>query len=164
MGFQESWVALIMQCVTIVSYSILVNGEPQDLIHPTKGLRQGDPLSLFLFLFCVEGLNALISKAACDGDIRGYSLCRAGPRISHLFFADDCLLFCRATPSDYAKILSILAWYETALGQQVNSDKTTAFRSRNTSKEVQEELKVMLGMPAIKSYEKYRGLPSFVGR
>ena len=60
--------------------------------------------------------------------------------------------------------MSILAWYEAALGQQVNSDKTIAFFSRNTFEEVQEELKVMLGVPAIKSYEKYLGLPSFVGR
>ena len=57
-----------------------------------------------------------------------------------------------------------MAWYEAASGQQVNFDKTTTFFSRNTSKEVQEELKVMLGVPAIKSYKKYLGLPSFVGR
>ena len=69
MGFQESWVSLIMQCVTIVSFSILVNGEPQGFIHPTRGLWQGNPLSPFLFLFCAEGMNAFLSKAACDGDI-----------------------------------------------------------------------------------------------
>ena len=69
MGFQESWVSLIMQCVTTVSYLILVNGEPQGFIHPTRALWQGDPLSPFLFLFCAERLNALLSKAACDGDI-----------------------------------------------------------------------------------------------
>ena len=81
------------------------------------GLRQGDPLSPFLFLFCAEGLNALISKAACDGNIRGYSICRVGPRISHLFFADDCLLFYRATPTECAHIQRILAWYEVASRQ-----------------------------------------------
>ena len=59
MGFREDWVALIMECITTVSYSILVNGEPKGLIKPTRGLRQGDPLSPYLFLFCVEGLNAV---------------------------------------------------------------------------------------------------------
>ena len=68
-GFPRVVVSLIIQCVTTVSYSILVNVEPQGLIYPTRGLRQGDPLSPFLFLFCVESLNALISKVACDGDI-----------------------------------------------------------------------------------------------
>ena len=104
MGFKELWVAFIMQCVTTISYSLLLNGEPQGFIHPSRGLRQGDPLSPFLFLFCAEGLNALLCTAASEGDIRGYSICRAGPRISHLFFADDCLLFCRATPAECANI------------------------------------------------------------
>ena len=69
MGFQESWVALIMECIMTMSYSILVNGEPKGLIKPSRGLRQGDPLSLYLFLFCVEGLNAIIRGATLKGEI-----------------------------------------------------------------------------------------------
>ena len=163
MGFQDTLVAMIMQCITMVSYSILVNDQPTGLIYPSRGLRQGDPLSPFLFLFCVEGLNALLYQAANNGEIQGYSICRAGPKITHLFFTDDYLLFCRATSIECAKIQSILAWYGAASGQQVNSDKTTAFFSRNTSVETQEELKVLLRVPVIKNYEKYLGLPSFVG-
>ena len=87
----------------------------------------------FLFLFCAEGLNALLYQAANNGEIQGYSICRASPKITHLFFADDCLLFCRATSIECSKIQSILAWYEAASGQQVNSDTTTAFFSQNTS-------------------------------
>ena len=73
MGFQESWVAMIMECITTVTYSILVNGEPKGLITPTRGLRQGDPLSPYLFLFCVEGLNAILNQASESGDIHGFS-------------------------------------------------------------------------------------------
>ena len=69
MGFQDTWVAMIMQCITTVSYSILVNGEPTGLIYPSRGLRQGDPLSPFLFLFCAEGLNALLCQVANNGEI-----------------------------------------------------------------------------------------------
>ena len=76
MVFQGSWVKMIMQCVSTVTYSILLNGEPQGFIQPSRGLRQGDPLSPFLFLFCAEGLNALLCKAAEDNEIRGLSLCR----------------------------------------------------------------------------------------
>ena len=83
----------MMICVKTVSYSIIVNGEPKGLIHPTRGIRQGDPLSPFLFLLCTEGLNSNISKVENDGTIRGFSLGRRSPRLTHLLFADDSELF-----------------------------------------------------------------------
>ena len=73
LGFNDQWVKLLMVCVTIVSYSLLVNGEPKGLIHPSRGIRQGDSLSPFLFLLCTEGLHSLILQATTMGDIRGYS-------------------------------------------------------------------------------------------
>lgn len=63
LGFEEKWINLMMICVKIVAFEILVNGEPKGLIHPTKGIRQGDPLSPFLFLLCTKGLHSIISKA-----------------------------------------------------------------------------------------------------
>ena len=79
LGFHEDWVALLMECITTVSYSILVNGEPKGLFRPSKGLRQGDPLSPYLFIFCTEGLNAILKEAASKGEIHGFSICRNGP-------------------------------------------------------------------------------------
>ena len=58
----------------------------KNLIRPSRGLRQGDPLSPYLFLFCVEGLNALFCNAASRGDIQGFFICRSGPKLTHLFF------------------------------------------------------------------------------
>ena len=69
-------------------------------IRPSRGLRQGDPLSPYLFLLCSEGLNRMLQRAAVEDGIRGFSLCKRGPKISHLFFADDSLLFCRASLAD----------------------------------------------------------------
>ena len=63
MGFCSRWIGLIMECIRTISYSILVNGDPKGLINPTRGIRQGDPLSPFLFLLCTEGLHGLITKA-----------------------------------------------------------------------------------------------------
>ena len=63
MGFTERWIQLMMMGVKTVSYSILVNGEPKGMIKPTRGIRQGDPLSPFLFLLCTKGLHGLISQA-----------------------------------------------------------------------------------------------------
>lgn len=64
MGFCEAWINLIFNCVSIVSYSIMVNGEPKGNILPSRGIRQGDPLSPFLFLLCSEGLNRMLQWAA----------------------------------------------------------------------------------------------------
>ena len=106
MGFPSAWVALIMECITTISYSILVNGEPKGMIVPSRGLRQGD--------------------------IQGFSLCRNGPKLTHLFFADDCLIFCRSTLEECNKVQELLAYYEVASGQVINKEKTTLCFSRNT--------------------------------
>ena len=94
LGFHVRWVDLVMVCVTTASYSVMVNGEAKGYIKPTRGLRQGDPLSPYLFLLCAEGLSALLRKAEQDRFIRGVAICRGGPRVSHLFFADNSIIFC----------------------------------------------------------------------
>ena len=83
LGFHARWVMLIMECVSSATYSVLVNGEPTGYIKPSRGLRQGDPLSPYLFLICAEGLSALIRKAKHDRLIHGVAISRGGPRISH---------------------------------------------------------------------------------
>jgi hypothetical protein len=130
MGFHQKWIGLMVECISTVSYSILINGEPHGNIHPSRGLRQGDPLSPYLFLLCAEGLHPLIKKVESSGDIQGVSLCRGRPKITHLFFADDSLLFTKATTAACDKIQLILRHYERASGQQVNRDKTTIFFSK----------------------------------
>ena len=164
MGFHERWISMIMECISTVSYSLLINGEPTGLITPTRGLRQGDPISPYLFLLCAEGLNGLLKTAANQGHIHGVSLCLKGPKITNIFFADDSLLFCRATRVECQKLQDILRLYEKASGQKLNRDKTTLFFSRNTPQTMQDELKNILGVPSIQQYERYLGLPSLVGK
>ena len=164
MGFQNRWVHLMMACITSASYSVLINGQPHEHITPTRGLRQGDPLSPYLFLMCTEGLHGLINKAAIDGSICGVSLCRNGPKLTHLLFADDSLIFCRAKEEECQTLLEVLAKYERASGQQINRAKTTLFFSKSTFEEVQGVIKDMLGVNIVRQYEKYLGLTSLVGR
>ena len=111
MSFNEGWINLIMVYVRIVTYSILVNGDPSGLIHLIGGIRQGDPLSQFMFLLCTKGLNGMIKKVERDGEIQGFSLCKRGPKLTHLLLANDCLLFCRATIDECGKVLDILNDY-----------------------------------------------------
>ena len=77
MGFGDTWVYLMMQCISKATYSVLINGAPHGHITPTKGLYQGDPLSPYLFLLCMEGFHGLLRKAEEKGDIRGVSICRS---------------------------------------------------------------------------------------
>ena len=164
MGFTDHWINLMMLCVKTVTYSILVNGEPKGMITLTRGIRQGDPLSPFLFLLCTEGLNGLLNKAAHQGHIKGYSLCRNSLRLTHLLFADDSLLFCRATIEECNRVLDILDVYGKCSGQQINRSKTTIFFSKSTKVESRNQIKLALGVPEIIQYEKYLGLPLLVGR
>ena len=60
MGFCEKWVSLIFECISMVSCSILVNKEPKGDIRPSRGIRQGNPLSPYLFFLCSEGLNRML--------------------------------------------------------------------------------------------------------
>ena len=163
MEFQAYWVSLIMECITMVSYSILVNGEPKAMIYPTRGIRQGDPLSPYLFLFCAEGLNGILKQAAIAGEIQGFSICRRRPKLTHLFFVDECLLFCSLTLKEWEKIQEFLV-YESASSQMVNKEKTTLFFSKNIDEVTQDAIKLSTGVLAIQHYKKYLGLPSFVGR
>lgn len=68
-----------MECMSVVSYFVLVNGEPQGFIQPAREIRQGDPLSPIFFLICSEGLNGLFQKAINGGDLKSFSLCKNGP-------------------------------------------------------------------------------------
>ena len=127
MGFGERWIGFIMVCVKTVTYSIMLNGEPQGLIHPTRGIRQRDPLSPFLFLLCTEGLHGLIQHAASEGEIRGFSLCWRGPALTHLLFADDSLLFCRERKKNVEKSLTFLRLMKENRGKRWTRKKLPYF-------------------------------------
>ena len=92
----------------------------------------------------MEGLNALLCDVAAWGDIHGFFICRNGPKLTHLFFADDCLIFYRSTLEEYHKIQDLLGYYEVASGQMINKDKTTLFFSKNTEELSQVAIQVAL--------------------
>ncbi len=164
LGFEGHWVALVMACIKTVSYSIILNGEPHGLINPSRGIRQGDPISPYLFLLCAEGLSSLIQQAALNKTIHGVSVCRGGPKISHLLFADDSLIFCEASLLECEKLGLLLELYEAASGQKINRQKTAIFFSKNTEDSVRADILLFWGASNTAHFEKYLGLPAVVGR
>lgn len=116
LGFSEAWVALIMKCVSSVSYKVKVNGNLSEFFSPKRGLRQGDPLSPYLFLLCAEGFSALLQEAEQNGSIKGVKICLRVPSVSHLLFADDSLLLVKANRENAVQIQRILEMYEQVSG------------------------------------------------
>ena len=164
LGFNNKLTNLIMHCVSSVSYSLIINGETFGHITPTRGIRQGDPLSPYLFLLCAEGLSALIHDVARNQQISGVSICRGCPIITHLFFADDSLLFYKANVQECQKLFSILQSYEAASGQKINADKSLVFFSPNTPQETKECILRFLRPMQDSRHNKYLELPSIIGK
>lgn len=105
---------LVLQCVSMVSYNIVHGDQIMGLISPSRGIRQGDPLSPYLFIICAEGLSSLIKYYESKKWIKGVSICCRAPVISHMLFADDSYLFCKADVEGAGKVLELLHLYEKA--------------------------------------------------
>ena len=86
MGFSQKWQNLIFNCISTVSFSVLLNGSPCQKFHPQRGLHQGDPLSPYLFILCAEVFSGLLNKAQAEKGLHGIEIARGAPRINHLFF------------------------------------------------------------------------------
>lgn len=151
-------------CVETVDYSVIVNNESVGPIFPGRGLRQGDPLSLYLFILCAKGLSALIQKAGRRGDIHCISICTNAPIISHILFADDCFLFFRADEREANVMKHILETYEAASGQAISLPKSKVYYSRSVPGHVQDSITSILGVCALIGTIKYLGLTFMIGQ
>ncbi|KAL5770257.1 hypothetical protein ACOSP7_014411 [Xanthoceras sorbifolium] len=115
LGFPPGWTRLIMECISSVKYSVLINGEAVGMFYPSRGLRQGDLLSPYLFLLCAEGLSSLICSVERSDIFSGLRCSRSGPKITHLFFADDSLIFTKANVNECLVLKEFLLKYELAM-------------------------------------------------
>ncbi|XP_027156321.1 uncharacterized protein LOC113757111 [Coffea eugenioides] len=164
MGFNDRWRRWIMECMSTVNYSFTINGQTREYVTPQRGIRQGDPLSPYLFLLCSEGLSSLLHTATEEKRIMGLKISRLGPTVSHLFFADDSLIFCKADPKNAAELRRILQVYEKGTGQMVNLEKSSVFFSKNVDQQLQLATSQALGDIQIVNKGRYLGLPMVVTR
>lgn len=99
-GFNEKWIDRIMACVMGATYRFKINGETSARVLPQRGLRQGDPLSPYLFVLTLETISCLLEKSHLEGNLKGLQLNSNCPTLTHLLFADDALLFAEATKEE----------------------------------------------------------------
>lgn len=164
MGFVEPWISLVMTCVSSVSYSFQINGEPKGYLIPSRGLRQGNPLSPYLFLLCVEGLSGLIAQNEREGSFHEIKIADTTPCLHHLLFTDDSFFFARATVEDCSVIQHVLDIYSQESGQAINFAKSSIAFGMNAALHLQVQLASFLGVQRVKRHERYLGLPTFVGK
>ncbi|KAF5445283.1 hypothetical protein F2P56_034346 [Juglans regia] len=131
---------------------------------PSRGLRQGDPLSPYLFILCAEALSSLLKHAEACGSLTPVTIGRGPVKVNHLFFADDSLLFCQAKYEEIKCVLNILELYEKGSGQVLNKDKSAIYFSKNTTLMSQQQIMHLAGVQSTSNLEKYLGLPTLVGR
>ncbi|XP_048605541.1 uncharacterized protein LOC106393034 [Brassica napus] len=159
LGFEDAWSEKILFCVSTVKYSTLINDQPFGCIQPERGIRQGDPLSPFLFVMCTEGLIHLLEKAVQEGKIQGIQFTLEGPMIHHMLFADDSLLICRASAEQATELVKILKIYERATGQKLNLEKSAITFGSKVTETVKASIQTITEIAKEGGTGSYLGLP-----
>ena len=157
--FPRHLISLIMDCVSSSTISILFNGGRLDEFSPSRGIRQGDPLSPYLFILCMEYLSLRIFEACANKNWKSIKASRSGPSFSHLFFADDLLLFADASENCCRTIIAVLDDFCSCSGQKINLSKSKVLFSPNVKPDVASRLCRILGVSSTQDIGKYLGFP-----
>ncbi|KAL2240746.1 UNVERIFIED_CONTAM: hypothetical protein Sindi_0715800 [Sesamum indicum] len=163
LGFPEGFTRWIEECVTTPSFSVGMNGQPYGFFTGARGLRQGDPLSPYLFVLVMEVLHlGLLQLIEQDMHFTFHWKCEAA-RIFQLGFADDLLLFCRATIDSIRVLKSGLDRFATWSRLRLNVEKSHLIISRS-AQGVKEEMLAILGFQEGHLPMRYLGLPLLSSR
>ncbi|XP_074315696.1 uncharacterized protein LOC141651903 [Silene latifolia] len=158
-GFPLFWQNIIWECISTVTYNIIINGEPSTSFRPSCGLRQGDPLSPYLFIMCMEILSCQLRAAEKATTLPGLKISRYAPPITHLFYADDAFICCKATPVSFETLRDLFRCFELASGQMINLDKSFIKFSPNAPADFKSHMSSILKMKTSDSFGNYLGVP-----
>ncbi|KAK9991108.1 hypothetical protein SO802_026093 [Lithocarpus litseifolius] len=157
--FPQNIIRVIMSCITSPKVSILYNGGTLESFAPSRGIRQGDPLFPYLFILCMEYLGHLIEQKCVEGMWKPLKASRDNVGISHLFFADDLLLFAKVDSEACEAVPQVLCNFCNESGQKISLEKSRIYFSPNVDSEVKEEVCERLCIPATTNIGKYLGIP-----
>jgi hypothetical protein len=143
---------------------MLFNGGKLGQFKPSTGVRQGDPISPYLFLLVAEGLSCLLKHHSLSSELNGLRVASLAPMVSHLLFADDSMLLFKVDAGSAETIQLLLDKYCLASGQRINRDKSSIFFSKRCPADIKESVKTALDVHSETLNEKYLGMPSNVGR
>ncbi|XP_039038906.1 uncharacterized protein LOC120176565 [Hibiscus syriacus] len=163
-GFLPNLIRIIMHCITTSSFQLQWNDSLTASFHPERGIRQGDPLSPYLFVLAIERLGHCISDRVNKQIWEAFRFSKDGYHLSHLFFADDLILYAKSDIFDADTINSALANFRHYSGHRVNKRKTTIYFSPNTSTQLKEVIRDRLGFKQVTELGKYLGVPVHHGR
>ena len=130
----------------------------------TRGIRQGDPLSLYIFVLCMERLAHLISAEVQNGGWKPMSMARNAPKLSHLFFVYDLVLFAKASFDQVAIITKVLDTFCSSFGHHIGKDKSIVFFSSNTNNHVAYQTGEAFKFKVTADLGKYLGVPVIHGQ
>eukprot|EP00253_Pinus_taeda_P023191 PITA_23191 len=156
-GFANAWIRWISNLISSSFFSILINGIPSSTFRPSRGLRQGDPLSPFLFIIMAEGLGRSINSAIRSQTLKGINLHRA-PTISHQQFVDDNMIFGHSSVQEARTLNTLLDNFSKASGALINKVKSQIFFF-NTHQTTQRVIARILGFSIASLPSKYLGAP-----
>ncbi|XP_060964925.1 uncharacterized protein LOC133033879 [Cannabis sativa] len=142
----------------------LLNGKPLRKFYPERGLRQGDPLSPYLFLLCNEVFSRFLYHEQQKGNLHGIRVARNSPEISHLMFADDTIVFLGANPSKAETLVRCIKKFEDWSGQVCSKPKSGLLISNNCNPGLKENLWRILGVGNVKNTDQHLGNPFLFGR
>ena len=125
MGFAFRWIKWIEHCISTVKFSVQISREPNGFFLSLKGLRQGDPLSPFLFIVAMEGMSNLFNKARRKKWIKGFQLSETNSlEVTHLQYADNTLVFCETKEEQVLVLRVIFIIFKGVSGLHINRGKS----------------------------------------
>lgn len=155
----HQFIKIILSCISTFELVILLNGQATPSFNPTRGVKEGDPLSPYLFILGMEFLSMLINQQVSIGSWQPTPVTSKGPNISHTLFADDVFLFAEATHQNATTISYVLQDFTTHSGLQINCNKSKVFFSKNCPSQLSHDISNILSISITNSLGTYLGFP-----